>query len=139
MISYTEPRLLVHGPDLEGDNGVFLSGVYFPVPSLCLTSWSTEQFELTRVETETLKCSGEWAPEWTSNRLSPCASLLIRERPPQHHALTSYWPELGHRAIFKSQGRLEKTVSGVSRHFPGGQTLPLGRRGKGMAAGLHSS
>lgn len=101
--------LLAHGPDLQEDNGVFLSGVDFPLP------------------------------QWTSNRLSPCASLFIRERAPQHHALTSYWPELGHRAIFKSQGRLEKTVSGVSRHFPGGQALTLARRGKGMAAGLHSS
>lgn len=134
-----EPMLLVHSPDLQEDNGVFLSGVDFPLPSLCLTNWSTEQFELTRVETETLKCSGEWAPEWTSNRPSPCASLFISERAPQRHALTSYWPELGHRAIFKSQGRLEKTVSGVSRHFPGGQPLTLARRGQGMAAGLHSS
>lgn len=54
-----ELMLLVHGPHLEEDNGVFLSGVCFPVPSLCLANWPTEQSELTGVELETLKSSGE--------------------------------------------------------------------------------
>lgn len=75
--------------------------------------WSTEQSELTGVETEILKSLGEQASEWTSNRLPP----FIRERAPQHHSLVSYWPEVGHSTIFEQQERLEKTVSGVSRHF----------------------
>ena len=96
----------------------------FSSPSISLTNWPTEQSELPGVEIETLKSWGERASAWTSNRLSPCASPFIRERAPQHHALTSYWTKLGHRAIFKPQGRLEKTVSGVSRHFPGSRLCP---------------
>lgn len=125
---------LVHGPHLEEDTGVFLSRIYFPVPSLSLTNWPTEQSELPGVEIETLKSRGEWASAWTSNRLSPCASPFIREIASQHHALTSYWTKLGHRVIVKPQGRLEKTVSGV---LSWEQILPLKRRGKRIAAGLH--
>ena len=106
---------LVHGPHLEEDTGVFLSRIYFPVPSLSLTNWPTEQSELPGVEIETLKSRGEWASAWTSNRLSPCASPFIREIASQHHALTSYWTKLGHRVIVKPQGRLEKTVYFLNR------------------------
>lgn len=28
-----------HGPHLEENNGIFIIGVYFPVPFLCLTHW----------------------------------------------------------------------------------------------------
>lgn len=70
MISYVVLTLLVRGPHFEEDNGVFLSGAGSSFPSLRLTNWFTEQSELKEVEIETLKCLGEQAPEWASNRLS---------------------------------------------------------------------
>lgn len=83
-------------PTFGEDTGVFLSRIYFPVPSLSLTNWPTEQSELPRVEIETLKSRGEWASAWTSNKLSPLCFSFYQEVASQHHALTSYWTKLGH-------------------------------------------